>query len=187
MSKKEKKVEEVKECQSVDNCNCSSECNCDPECHCSDNNDIELLTKRIKDLEEAALRSQAELVNYRRRKDDETTRMLKYANEDIILEFLPILDNFERAIKMDYENLNDEVSKFLEGFKMVYTQIKSMLEKFEVKEIDCSAKMFDENYHQAVMTKKDETKDSGIILEVLQKGYMYKDKVVRHSMVIVNE
>ena len=147
----------------------------------------ELLSKRIKDLEEALLRSQAELINYKRRKDEETSRIIKYAEEDILKGFLPILDNFERAINMDDNNLEDEVSKFLQGFKLMYKQIKDLLTKFEVKEMDCLGKEFDPTYHQAVTTGKDESKESGIILEVLQKGYMYKDKVLRTAMVKVNE
>ena len=145
------------------------------------------LQQRIKDLEEALLRSQAELINYKRRKDEETSRIIKYAEEDILKGFLPILDNFERAINMDDDNLEDEVSKFLQGFKLMYKQIKDLLTKFEVTEMDCLGKEFDPTYHQAVTTGKDESKESGIILEVLQKGYMYKDKVLRTAMVKVNE
>ena len=141
---------------------------------------------KIKDLEEALLRSKAEVINYKRRKDEEVSRLLKYSEEEIILEFLPILDNFERAMKMDDDNLEDEVSKFLEGFKMVYTQIVNMLNHFEVKEIECLGQEFDPTYHQAVTTSKDETKDSGVILEVLLKGYMYKDRVLRPANVIIN-
>ena len=88
---------------------------------------------------------------------------------------------------MDDNNLEDEVSKFLEGFKLMYKQIKDLLTKFEVKEMECLGKEFDPTYHQAVTTGKDESKESGIILEVLQKGYMYKDKVLRTAMVKVNE
>ena len=88
---------------------------------------------------------------------------------------------------MDDDNLEDEVSKFLQGFKLMYKQIKDLLTKFEVKEMDCLGKEFDPTYHQAVTTGKDESKESGIILEVLQKGYMYKDKVLRTAMVKVNE
>jgi len=88
---------------------------------------------------------------------------------------------------MDDNNLEDEVSKFLQGFKLMYKQIKDLLTKFEVKEMDCLGKEFDPTYHQAVTTGKDESKESGIILEVLQKGYMYKDKVLRTAMVKVNE
>ena len=88
---------------------------------------------------------------------------------------------------MDNDNLEDEVSKFLEGFKLMYKQIKELLEKFEVKEIESLDKEFDPTYHEAVITDKDETKESGVVLEVLQKGYMYKDRVLRTAMVKVNE
>lgn len=150
-------------------------------------NEIENLETKIKELEEKLVRNQAELINYKRRKDDEVSRMLKYSEEDIILEILPIIDNFERAIKLDDNNLNDELSKFLSGFKMIYTSLIEVLNKYEVKEIEALNKEFDPTYHQAVLTDKDETKPSNIILEVLQKGYTYKDKVIRVSMVKVNE
>ena len=126
-------------------------------------------------------------MNYKRRRDDEISKMLKYSEEQIIKEILPILDNFERAIKMDDDNLDDEVSKFLEGFKMLYTLFKNMLDKFEVKEIDAFGKEFDPTYHQAVMKESVPDKESGIVLEVFQKGYIYKDRVIRPAMVKVNE
>ena len=97
------------------------------------NSEIELLGNRIKELEEKLVRNQAELINYKRRKDDEVSRMLKYSQEDIILEILPIIDNFERAIKLDDNNLEDELSKFLNGFKMTYTNLIEVLKKYEVK------------------------------------------------------
>lgn len=164
-------------------CDCQKE-NCECKNNETGNNELE---EKIKKLEEALLRNQAELINFKRRKEEETSRLLKYSEEGIVLEFLPILDNIERAINMDDDDLDDEVSKFLEGFKMVYAQIKNLLEKFEVKEIECLNEPFDPTYHQAVLTGKDENFESGIILEVLQKGYMYKDKVIRPSMVKVNE
>lgn len=189
---KNKQKEEINEkvcnchenCECGDNCECNSENKCSDECTCNSSNELE---EKVKKLEEALLRNQAELMNFKRRKEEETTRLLKYAEEDIILGFLPILDNFERAIKMDDNDLDDEVSKFLEGFKMVYTQIKSLLEKFEVNEIETLHLPFDPTYHQAVLTDKNEDFESGVVLEVLQKGYMYKDKVIRPSMVKVNE
>lgn len=173
------------ECNCEDECTCGEECCCHNECSCDD--ELLVLNEKIKVLEEALLREKAEVQNYKRRKDDEISRMLKYADEKIILEFLPILDNFERAINMDDNNLEDEVSKFLSGFKMIYSQIKNMLEKFEVKEIEALNKKFDPTYHQGVATAKDESKESGIVLEVFQKGYIYKDRVIRPSMVKVNE
>ena len=88
---------------------------------------------------------------------------------------------------VDDDNLEDEVSKFLEGFKLMYKQIKDLLEKFEVKEIDCLGKEFDPALEQAVVMDHDETKESGVVTVVLQKGYMYKDRVLRTAMVKVNE
>ena len=151
------------------------------------NEEIELLKGEVESLKTEVLRSKADLINYRKRKDEETNRILKYAEEDILKGFLPILDNFERAITMDDNNFGDETSKFLEGFRMVYNQTKTLLEKFGVKEIDSLNKEFDPASAQAIATEKDESKESGIVLKVYQKGYMYKDKVLRTAMVIVNE
>jgi len=141
----------------------------------------------ISTLEDSLLRSKAELVNYRKRKDDEVARMLKFANEGLVLELLTTVDNFERAIKLDDTNLSDELSKFLEGFKMIYCHLTNTLEKFEVKAIDGNNKPFDPTYHQAVLTEKVEGVESGMVVEVLQKGYLLKDKVIRPAMVKVSE
>ena len=201
MSKdKKKKIEEVKEeckckegkeCTCGESCECGEECTCGEECSCHDESNIEdereLLGKRIKDLEDALLRSQAELINYKKRKDEETDKILKYAEEDILKGFLPILDNFERAIAMDDDNQDDEVSKFLDGFKLMYKQIQELLSKFDVKEIDALNKEFDPAIHNAVAMDKKEGVKSGTVTEVLQKGYMYKDRVLRTAMVKVNE
>lgn len=199
MSKKDKNCQcENKEQElNAEECNCchdecchNEECCCDEEgCECAnqDTDTSELLSKRIKDLEDALLRSQAELLNYKKRKDEETSRILKYAETDILEGFLPILDNFERAISMDDNNFGDETSKFLEGFRMVYNQTRTLLEKFEVKEIECLGKEFDPTYAQAVVVEKDDTKEPGVVLEVFQKGYMYKDRILRIAMVKVNE
>lgn len=193
MSKKKHNDNNNEEQIEKEECTCGEECKCESneECMCEEesnvNDERELLGKRIKELEDTLLRNQAELMNYKKRKDEETNRILKYAEEDVLKGFLPILDNFERAINMDDDNLNDEVSKFLEGFKLMYKQIKDLLIKFEVKEIEALGKEFDPALEQAVVMDKDESKESGVVLEVLQKGYMYKDRVLRTAMVKVNE
>ena len=88
---------------------------------------------------------------------------------------------------MDDRDLSDEVSKFLAGFKLIYTTMIGILNKFEVKEIQAEGIEFDPEYHHAVLTDHDENKPAGVVLEVLQKGYIYKDRVIRPAMVKVNE
>ena len=140
----------------------------------------------IKDLEEKILRTQAEMQNYRRRKDEEARSIIKFANEELIEKILPTLDNFERAMNLDDNNLTDELSKFLEGFKMTYSSLINVLNGLGLKEIESLDKPFDPVYHQAVLTDKDELKEDGIILDVLQKGYMLNEKVIRATLVKVN-
>ena len=149
-------------------------------------NEIEKIKKELKERDEKTLRVQAEFMNFKRRKEEETSYMLKYANEDILKSLLPIVDNFERAINLDDNDLSDEVSKFLSGFKMIYTDIIGIFNANEVKEIEADGVEFNPTIHQAVLVEHDETKPANVVLEVLQKGYMYKDKVIRPAMVKVN-
>ena len=173
-----------------DSCSCekgSKECKKEKKGIFKANKEIEKLNGQIDALKESLLRNQAELQNYKRRKDEEVSKILKYKDEDLLKELLVVLDNFERAIKMDDNDLSDEVSKFLEGFKLIYSNTINILEKFEVKEIEAEGLEFDANYHHAVLTDHDDNKPQGVVLEVLQKGYMYKDRVIRPAMVKVNE
>ena len=205
------------ECCCGDDCNCDEhecccgdECNCEEhECNCEHHEEehlnffdkkkkqkaeknkykekIEELENQNKKLEQDVLVAKADLINYRRRKDEEVTRLLKFCNEDLIKQMLPVLDNFERAIKLDDNNLEDEVSKFLEGFKMIYCNMQNIMSNFEVKPIDGSNVPFDPTHHNAIMMEKVEGIESGMVVEVLQKGYIYKDKVIRPAMVKVSE
>ena len=86
------------------------------------NKQVEELTEKLKSLEEETLRAKADLINYRKRKDDEVSNLLKYCNADIIMLLLPVLDNFERVINK--EDIPDDVKSYLEGFKLIYKQIK---------------------------------------------------------------
>lgn len=149
--------------------------------------EIEKLKNDLLVSNEKVLRAQAEMMNFKRRKEEEISTMLKYANEDVLKSLLPVIDNFERGLKMDDNDLSDEVSKFLSGFKMIYTNIIEILNKNEVKEIEAEGIEFNPKVHQAVLMEHDENKPHGVVLEVLQKGYMYKDRVIRPAMVKVNE
>ncbi len=166
-------------------------CKCDKhdkhkECKCHDDK-LEESLKKIKELEEEVLKAKADNINYRKRKDEEVSKMLEFANEDIVKDILPSIDNFERAINLDDDNLDDELSKFLAGFKMIYCHLVEVLEKYDVKAIDDKGKAFDPKLHQAVLTEKVEGVESGMVVEVMQKGYMLKDKVIRPAMVKVSE
>lgn len=129
------------------------------------------------------MRIQAEMMNFRKRKEDEVANIRKYANEDILLQLVSVIDNFERALSME----NEENKEFLKGFQMIYTNIQNIITSSGVTEIDALNKEFDPNYHQAVLTEKCDNVESGMVIEVLQKGYMYKDKVLRPVMVKVSE
>ena len=212
MEEKEKKYnKEHHECEHHnkehkhhEHCNCNEEkCEChemnQEKCECKHHEKehkheehkhdekIKELEQEIKELQDKALRDKAETINYRKRKEEEITRMLKFCNEDMIVEMLPIIDNFESAIKMDDDNLEDEVSKFLAGFKMIYSNLVTILNRFDVKAIDGNNKPFDPAYHQAVLTEKRDDLEPGTVIEVLRKGYLLKDKVIRPAMVKVSE
>lgn len=146
---------------------------------------LEELQNEINTLKDKNMRIAAEMVNTLRRKDEETNRLLKYSNESLITELLPVIDNFERALNVDAKTT--DVESYQKGMTMIYNSLKNILEKFEVKEIEAIDKEFDPSYHQAVMQEEKEGTKENIVIEVLQKGYTYKDKVIRPAMVKVSK
>lgn len=148
---------------------------------------FKILDDKNKELENKILTMSADNINYRKRKDEEVSRILKFCNEDIIKDILPVVDNFERALKLAEDKTDEEFVKFTEGYKMIYCSLQNILEKFEVKAIDGNNKAFDPVYHNAVIMEEKEGVEPGVVLEVLQKGYLYKDKVIRPAMVKVSE
>ena len=153
----------------------------------TNNHELNKLKENITELENKLKYSQAELINYRKRKDEETAGLLKFANKDLILELIPVADNFERAIKLDDTNLTDELSKFLDGFKLIYSHFTETLKKYGVEEIETVGKQFDPNVHEALMTKQDPSKPNEEVIECLLKGYTLKGKVIRAAKVVVNK
>lgn len=145
----------------------------------------EELQNEISTLKDKNMRIAAEMVNTLRRKDEETNRLLKYSNESLITELLPVIDNFERALNVDAKTT--DIESYQKGMTMIYNSLKNILEKFEVKEIEAIDKEFDPSYHQAVMQEEKEGTKENIVIEVLQKGYTYKDKVIRPAMVKVSK
>lgn len=148
----------------------------------SDQEKIDTLKELLKNSEEKAMRIQAEMMNFKRRKEEEVSNMYKYANEDILKSLISIVDNFERALKMETEENKD----FLKGFYMIYTSIVNILSENGVTEIVADNVEFDPSIHQAVLTESVDGVKENTVIELLQKGYMYKDKVLRAAMVKVS-
>ena len=141
---------------------------------------LEEKDKKIAELTDRLLRLQADFMNYKNRIEKEKESIFSYATEDLINQILPILDNFERAI----ENAEAD-NGFQQGVMMIYEQLIEMLNANGLKEIECLGEDFDPNFHHAVFMEEKENTEEGTVLEVLQKGYMLKDKVIRPSMVKV--
>ena len=140
-----------------------------------------------KQLNDKVLRISAEMQNMMRRNEEKIQSIHKYEGEELIKKLLPTLDNFERAISMDDTNLLDEVSKFLSGFKMIYGNLSDVLKSYEVEVIDCLHKPFDPNTMEAVLVEEVEGIEPNMVIDVLQKGYTYRGKVIRHAMVKVSK
>ncbi len=147
--------------------------------------EIQSLTEANKGLEEKVKLAQAELINYRKRKDEETESLLKYANTGIITEILPIIDTFEKVINKD--NVSEEFKNYLVGFKMIYKNLCDILKKYGVEEINRVGQVFDPNLEQALLVESDPSKEDDIVLEVLLKGYKLKDRVIRPASVKINQ
>lgn len=159
-----------------------------------DNPQIEKLEKENNKLKEEnkllndkVLRISAEMQNMMRRNEEKIQNIRKFEGEDLIKKLLPTLDNFERAISMDDTNLLDEVSKFLNGFKMIYGNLSEVFKSIEVEVIDCLHKPFDPNTMEAVLVEEVEGIEPNMVIDVLQKGYTYRGKVIRHAMVKVSK
>lgn len=137
---------------------------------------IEELTDRVK-------RQMAEFENFRKRTEKEKSSMYEMGARDIIERILPVIDNFERGLAVIPEDKKED--PIAEGMEKIYKQIQKVFEEVGVKPIEAAGKEFDPNFHNAVMHVEDESLGENIVAEELQKGYMYRDSVVRHSMVKV--
>ncbi|HBT50339.1 MAG: Protein GrpE [Caldanaerobacter subterraneus] len=141
---------------------------------------LEEKEKEAKEYLDIAQRIKAEFDNYRKRTEKEKAEMISYGQEQVIIELLPVIDNFERALATegDYNSLR-------EGLELIYRQFKKVLDKFEVREIEAEGQMFDPYKHHALAQEEVEGKQPNEIIEVFQKGYYLKDKVIRPSLVKV--
>ncbi len=139
--------------------------------------------EQIAELEDKVKRQLAEFENFRNRSEKEKASMYELGARSVIEKMLPVIDNFERGLAAIPESEQD--SPVATGMQMIYKQLTTELENIGVKTIDAVGKEFDPNYHNAVMQTESDEYESGIVAQELQKGYLYRDTVIRHSMVSV--
>ena len=139
--------------------------------------------ERIEELTDQVKRQMAEFENFRKRTEKEKTQMYEVGAKSIIEKILPVVDNFERGLAAVPEEQKNDA--FVDGMDKVYKQMMTVFSELDVKPIEAVGKEFDPEFHNAVMQVESEEYESGVVAQELQKGYMYRDSVVRHSMVAV--
>lgn len=144
------------------------------------------LKNLVSENEEKYLRLKAEFDNFRKRKEKETISLLKYEGESVIKHFLSVLDDLHRLDDAISKNNNDS-EKLLEGISLIINGINKQLEKLDVKTFCNQGDVLDPNLHDALMIRHEKDKHENEILEVFEKGYLYKDRVIRHAKVVVNQ
>lgn len=139
--------------------------------------------EKIEELTDRVTRQMAEFDNFRKRTEKEKAQMFDFGAKSVVEKILPVIDNFERGFTTVEESDKDDA--FVQGMNQVYKQLMTELENMGVTPIEALGKEFNPDFHNAVMQVESEEYESGIVAQELMKGYMYKDTVVRHSMVAV--
>ena len=141
--------------------------------------------EKIEELNDKYMRLMAEFENFRKRSDKEKEQMFETGAKSVIEKVLPVIDNFERALNMagPEKKSEAETDPFMDGMRKVYKQLMDELEKMGVKPIEAVGQEFNPDFHNAVMQIDSEEFESGMVAQEMQKGYLYNDSVVRHSMV----
>ena len=150
-------------------------------------NQIDDLKLNITGQEDKYLRLKAEFDNYRRRKQEDTSNMFKYDGESVIKQFLTVLDDLDRLTKVTEENRNSNIEKIKEGIDLILNKINKRFAEREVVPFTEPGDIVDPDLHDALMLRSEEGKKENEILEVFEKGYRYKDRVIRHAKVVVNQ
>jgi len=143
------------------------------------------LEAKVSELQDQLLRKAAEFDNYKRRTENDQLNLLSFAAESFITKILPVIDDFERSL--DHISDAESAEAIKEGIVLVYDKLLKILDEQGVKKIDSVGKPFNVDYHDALMQVKDDTVPAHTVVEEVEKGYMYKDKVIRHAKVIVSE
>jgi|TARA_B110000263_G_C15312192_1_gene514262 molecular chaperone GrpE len=148
---------------------------------------IKSLNGNLIEQKDKHLRLKAEFDNYRRRKEKDTINLLKYDGEDIIKSFLSVLDNLDRLEKALADNKKLNKEKIHEGIELILNNINKRFTELEVQPFGKSGDLVDHELHDALMMRSEKGKTENEILEVFEKGYRYKDRVIRHAKVVVNQ
>ncbi len=141
--------------------------------------------EEARDIEDRMLRLAAEFENYKKRMQRERETMMKYAEENILKELLPTIDNLERAIEQGQKS--EDAAALLEGVEMTYSGLLSALEKFGLKPISGVGEQFDPNFHEALAMEPSDEVPANVILQEYQKGYIFKDRLIRAAKVVVSK
>lgn len=155
-----------------------------PEAENTEEKAEEKTEEKADDGNEKYVRLMAEFQNYKKRVAKEKNDIREYATEKLVMELLPVLDNFERALAASAE---DDPAGYAKGMKLIFTQMVTELQKSGLAEVEAEGQDFDPTKHNAVMTEENEELESGKVSKVLQKGYALNDKVIRPSMVAVTK
>lgn len=143
------------------------------------------LESQLKDIQDKLLRKAAEFENYKRRTENDQFNLINYAAESFIIKLLPIVDDFQRS--MDHIDDLEKSKSVKDGIKLVYEKLHKLLNEQGIKKMQTKGEPFNVNYHDALMQKKDDSVPSHTVLEEIEPGYIYRDKVIRHAKVIVSE
>lgn len=144
---------------------------------------IKVKEEEVNELNNRIMRLQADFINYKRRADKDKENSISNGVEYVIADLLPIIDNFQRALNSE----TDKENNFYKGISMIEQQLINLLGKHSVEEIESLGQPFDPNFHDAVFMEESDKYESGIITEVLQKGYKIKERIIRPSMVKVSK
>ncbi len=149
---------------------------------------ISELENTISQLKDQLLRKAAEFENYKKRIENDSANLIKFANEDLILKLLPVIDDFERSLKAKSKSGENgtEAGTFFKGVELIYVKLKKILETNGVREMEVVGKPFDPDYHDALLQVVRSDVPPHTVLEEVDKGYLMHDKVIRHARVIVS-
>ncbi len=148
-------------------------------------NKVEELEKELEEYKDRVLRKAAEFENYKRRTENDQLNLIKYSAENFIIKLLPVIDDFERSLQ-HLDNSKD-VESLKQGIQLIYDKLMKILNDQGVNKIEAVGKPFDVHFHEAMLQRKEKGVEPHTVLDEIEKGYIYKDRVIRHTKVIVSE